>query len=206
MTWNDLLAKWNNDELKLLTASVPVNDDSIKYVTTTGIEIGISRVVRLINFIEIKQILDIYDDKKQSNSHSMDAHHSDRIRKKVTDADELCQILQSQCSEYGRVNKIVIPSIPFTDDNVSTNVSNVSDLMNISCYSHAFIEMSTVDEAVRLVIALKGMTFDDRVLDAKFYSEKEFLKGNYNYIGLNMNQIVITKNGCYLNDDLISIE
>lgn len=152
--WNELLSEWNQGDIKLLTGGLALNSSPVctdMITTPNGFKIGVSRVLRISNFIELQDII------HQSNS-----------------IEELKREINTQCSQYGQVVSINIP-LPSEVANSRYRQSQYS----VMGYGHAFITMSSLNEAILTLIGLKGMGFDGRIIDVKFYSEHEIEKSEY---------------------------
>lgn len=93
---------------------------------------------------------------------------------------------RDECSKFGTVVRIVVPR---PHDFVSPVVAS-------QACGRVFVEMSTMDEARAVLVALKGRSFDGRVVDCKFFPVDALpVAGIPNYTYENPN-CVLTRDGC----------
>ncbi len=95
---------------------------------------------------------------------------------------EVIDETREECSRFGKVINCIAPTAPE------------------SAVGKMFIEMSNEDEAKALLCALKGRTFDSRIVDAKFYPMEFFNHKNY---AVDIPHFVVTQSGPFLVDHIL---
>mmetsp|Transcript_34490 Transcript_34490/g.74555 ORF Transcript_34490/g.74555 Transcript_34490/m.74555 type:complete len:415 (-) Transcript_34490:48-1292(-) len=87
----------------------------------------------------------------------------------LADADLYLSLLEEtryECGLHGQVRSVIVPR-------ASAGGGGGSVLGSV------FVEMATVEDAVRTLLALKGRSYDSRTVDIKFYPEEKFLATHY---------------------------
>jgi hypothetical protein len=97
---------------------------------------------------------------------------------------EIIQETKDEISNYGHLKSIVIPR-------PSHSSSSVIGLKHKGI-GKVFLEMSTEEEAKSVLIALKGRTFDGRIVDVKFFPLEKFVIEDYS----DPPAVILTANGC----------
>jgi splicing factor U2AF 65 kDa subunit len=78
---------------------------------------------------------------------------------------DVVQDTTDECSQYGSVVRVVIPRPG----------ESVSPL----AVGKVFVEMESIEQAKAALVALKGRTFDGRIVDAKFFPLDKLLRGDF---------------------------
>jgi len=91
--------------------------------------------------------------------------------------DDIIEDTKQECSNFGRVSTVVIPSRDDTLEYANIEVDKV------------FVAMSSEEEATRVLCDLKGRTFDGRIVDVKYYPENLFYSKVYDH---DIPKVVIT--------------
>lgn len=90
---------------------------------------------------------------------------------------DVVQDTTDECSQYGSVVRVIIP--------------RPGDLASHVAVGKVFVEMESIEQAKAVLVALKGRTFDGRIVDAKFFPLDKLLRGDFS----DPPPIVITSKG-----------
>ncbi len=90
---------------------------------------------------------------------------------------DIMQDTRTECSQHGTVCSVIVPR----SSGQETQSSAVGTV---------FVEMATEQQAVEVLLSLKGRSFDGRTVDVKFYPQAEFAQMIYTHVP---SGIVITK-------------
>lgn len=76
---------------------------------------------------------------------------------------DIIEELRLECSQFGIVRSVIVPRT-----NVTTTMSTMSNTNQMQIHYQsickAFIEMNSIEQAVQVVLGLKGRSFDNRIL------------------------------------------
>lgn len=98
-------------------------------------------------------------------------------REQLQDASfylETIDELKAESAPFGTVRSVTVPR-PATTSSSSMDSDNGKDI------GKAFIEMASVDEAKKVLLALKGRSYNQRLIDIKFFPEDKYRSMQYSY-------------------------
>lgn len=99
-----------------------------------------------------------------------------------TTYQEIIQDTRDEISQHGRIKSLIIPR---PSDGSSTSLSLHKGIGKV------FIEMASEAEAKTVLVALKGRTFDGRIVDVKYFPYEKFLIQDYS----DPPPVILTANG-----------
>lgn len=91
---------------------------------------------------------------------------------------DMIEDTKEECAQFGSVRSVVVPRL--LPDGTCRGLGRM------------FVDMASEDEAKSVLVALKGRTFDNRVVGVKFYPQLAY---NNNEYGLTFPPIVVTTSG-----------
>ena len=99
--------------------------------------------------------------------------------------NDIVEECREECSQHGTVVRIVVP--------------RPGEVAQPAAIGKVFVEMGSIKEAKAVLVALKGRTFDGRIVDVKFFPHDKLMKGDFS----DPPSVVITARGVTTVDAVI---